>query len=226
MHHIIDLLQLAHPNNLKWYLNQPPPEEINRLGRILAIPNVRTLDGLHPDDGLKHRRAEECTSWQANSDDSPAGAHILGSLLEGFLVDSDEEYGVGARAVFGARLNVFDHVLRLGEVDKVLCTQLASHHLFLLVSSVDTDDSEAHSFCILAGERAETTAGTDNRYGLAWSSAGFFEAFVDGDTGTEDRCNGVERDVPGYSCNVGGFGNAVLLEGAVDSVAGEEGFRA
>lgn len=61
---------------------------------------------------------------------------------------------------------------------------------------------------------------------MARADAGFFEAFVDGDTGAENGGDGLEVALLGDAGDVGGFGDAVFLEGAVDCVAGQEGLGA
>ena len=225
MHHIVDLLQLAHANNLEGRIDEPAAEEVNRLARILAVANIGPLDRLHANDRLEDRCTEVRTSGQTNGDDGAAGPEVLGRLLERLLVDGDQNDGVGPEAVLGGRLDVLDDVGGLGKVDEGVGAELLDHGL-LLVARVDADDLEAHGFGVLARERAETSAGTDNGDGLAGASVRLLESLVDGDTCAEDGGDGVEGDVFGYSGNVGGFGDGVLLEGTVDCVAGEEGFGA
>jgi hypothetical protein len=74
----------------------------------------------------------------------------------------------------------------------------------------------------LAGQRAETASSTDDGDKLAWFGTRFLQALVDGDTGAENGSDGVECAFFGNAGNVCGFGDAVLLKGAVDSVAREE----
>jgi hypothetical protein len=61
---------------------------------------------------------------------------------------------------------------------------------------------------------------------LARLHARLLQTFVDGDTSAEDGGNGGEVALLGDAGNVGRFGNAVLLEGAVDRVPGEQGLCA
>jgi len=61
---------------------------------------------------------------------------------------------------------------------------------------------------------------------LAGLNARLLQSLVDRDTGTEDRRNGSEVALLGDASNMGRFGDAVLLESAVDSVSRELGFRA
>jgi len=154
------------------------------------------------------------------------GLWYLCGLLEGLLVDGDEDDGVGAEAVAGGGLDILDEVGALCEVDKVGGAELVQAHFLLLVTSVDADDAQAHGLCVLAGEGAETSAGADDGDGLAWAGARLLESLVDGDTGAQDGGDLCEVALLGDAGDVGGLCDAVLLEGAVDGVAGEEGLGA
>ena len=122
-------------------------------------------------------------------------------------------------SVFGRLLHLLDHVLASGEVDECVGTQLLQAHLLLLVAGVDGDDVQAHGFGVLLGEGSETATSTDDGDGLTRLSVRFFQTLVDCDTGAEDGCYCVERNVFVEAGNVSCFGNAVLLEGAVNGVA-------
>ena len=128
--------------------------------------------------------------------------------------------------VFGRLLHFLDHVLAGSEVDKRCSAQLLHAHLLLLGAGVDGDDVQAHGFSVLLGERSEAAAGTDDGDGLAGFGAGLFQALVNCDAGAEDGGDCVEGDVFVEAGDVGSFGDAVLLEGTVDGVAGEESFGA
>jgi hypothetical protein len=78
----------------------------------------------------------------------------------------------------------------------------------------------------LAGQRTETASSTDDGDKLAGLSTGLLQALVDGDTGAENGSDGGEVAVLGDACHVCGFGNAVLLESAVNSVTRKEGLGA
>lgn len=58
---------------------------------------------------------------------------------------------------------------------------------------------------------------------MTGSNTRLLDSLVDGDTSAKNGGDGIERNVFGDSSNVSSFGNAVLLEGSIDSVAGEEG---
>jgi len=74
----------------------------------------------------------------------------------------------------------------------------------------------------LLRQRSETAASADDGDGLAGSGAGFLQALVHGDTGAEDGCDTIERNLLVETRDVGGFGDGVLLEGSIDGVAGEK----
>lgn len=226
MHLVVHGLEFGEPDDLKRRLDQAATEKLNRLGAILAIADIGALDPDHFDDGLEDRSLEVGARGQADANDGAARADILGRLLERLLVDGDEDDDVGAKAVRGRFLDVGDEVRGGGKVDKGLGAELLRTHVLLVRARVDADDADAHGLCVLACERAEAAAGTNNGGELAGLDAGFFEAFVDGDAGAEDGGNGGEVAFLGDAGDVGGFGDAVLLEGAVDRVAGEEGLGA
>jgi hypothetical protein len=78
----------------------------------------------------------------------------------------------------------------------------------------------------LAGQRTETASSTDDGDELAGPSTRLLQALVDGDTGAENGSDGGEVAVLGDARHVCSFGNAVLLESAVDSVTRKEGLGA
>lgn len=58
MHEIVHLLELRHPNDLEWSLNDTTTEKLDGLGRVLAVADVRAPDRDHLDDGLEDGRAQ------------------------------------------------------------------------------------------------------------------------------------------------------------------------
>ena len=110
MHHIVDLLELAHPHDLERSIDEAPAEEINGLARVLAVADIGALDRLDANDGFEDRRAEVCAGREADGDDGPAGPEVLGRLLEWLFVDGDQDDGVGSETVLGGGLDVFDDV--------------------------------------------------------------------------------------------------------------------
>lgn len=85
---------------------------------------------------------------------------------------------------------------------------------------------DAHGLGILDGDAAEAAASTNNGDCLARPHERLLDALVDGDAGTENRRNGLEVGALGDARNVGGLGNGVLLERAVDGVARQQGLFA
>lgn len=225
LHPIIHALQFAHPHRLERTLNQPSLEEIQRLRRIEPVAHIRPLDRLHLDHGLEDGRFEVGVGGQADGDDGAAGTDVFGGLLERFLAHRDEEDGVRARAVLRGRLHVLDQVRGCGEIHKGFRAE-PLHHLRLLVPRVDGDDAQAHRFRELAGQRAEPASGADDGDALARFGTALLQPFIDGDAGAEDGGDGVKGEFLGDTGDVGGFADGVLLKGAVDGVAGEEGFGA
>ena len=129
-------------------------------------------------------------------------------------------------AVLSRRLNVLDHVLAGGEVDEGAGTELLHAHLLLLISGVDGDDLQTHGLCVLLGKGSESTTSTDNSDGLAGLGSRLLQALVDGDTSAQNWSDGIEGDVLVKASDVGCLGDAVLLEGSVDGVSGEESLSA
>jgi hypothetical protein len=78
----------------------------------------------------------------------------------------------------------------------------------------------------LTSERTKTTSCTDNGSELARLDTRLFQTLVNSNTGAENRGNSSEVTLLGNAGNVGSFGDAVLLEGAIDSISREKWFRA
>lgn len=182
-----------------------------------------TLDPDHLDDGLEDGSPEVSTSGKTNADNGSTRSDVLSSLLEGLLVDSDEDDSVRTKTIGCCLLYIGNDVLGGSKIDECFTTELLSDHLLLLVTSVNTDDTAAHSLSVLASERSETTTSTDNGDPLAGLDTGLLQTLVDGNTGAENRCNGIKSTLLGDASNVSSLSNAVLLEGAVDCVARKEG---
>jgi hypothetical protein len=145
--------------------------------------------------------------------------------LEWLLVNGDKDDSVGTKAIRRSLLNVGHQVLGCSKIDEDFSTKLG-YHLLLLVTGVDTNDAASHSLRILARKRSETASSTDNGDPLAGLHTWLLQALVDGDTSAKDRGNGVKSTVLGDASDVSSLGNAVLLEGTVDGVTGEEGLGA
>lgn len=177
------------------------------------------MDSDHLDDSLEDGCLQVGASGETNADDGTAWADVLGGLLEGLLVDGNEDDNVGTKTIGCCLLDVGDKVLARGEVDKGLGTKFSGAHLLLLIAGVDSDCSYTHSLCVLASKRTETTTSTDDGGELTGLDTRLLQALVDGDTGTQNWSNGSEITFLGNAGDVSSLGDAVLLEGTVDSVS-------
>lgn len=222
LHLLKDRLELRKTHNLEWSLDQSSRKEVNRLSSITSVTDVRSLDSNHLDDSIKDRSLQERTSWETDSHDGSAWTNVLRSLLEWLLEWCEKEHGVWTESVFGIGLDILDEVLAVLEVDVLVCAKLLAH-IGLLVSAIDGEHVETHGLGILAGQRPEPTAGTDDGDGLAWTSSGLLESLIHGDTGTEDWGDGGEVNVLRNAGYVGSFADGILLERTIDGVAGKDG---
>lgn len=132
---------------------------------------------------------------------------------------------MGAQAIGSGGLDVGDEVFGGKKVDIGAGAQLLGG-LVLLVTAVDGDGVDAHGLAVLQGHVTEATAGTGDGNPLAGPHTGLLDALVDGDTRAEDRGDCFEVDTLGDAGDVSGLGNGILLEGAIDGVAGQLGVGA
>lgn len=224
--HLVEYaLQLAEADRLEGGVDEAAGEEVERLLGVLPVADVAALDGDHADDALEDRGRDAGSRWQADADDGSAGPHVVGGLLEGLLGHGEQDGGVGAQAVRGGGLDVGHEVLGGEEVDVGRGAQLLGG-LALLLAAVDGDGVDAHGLAVLQGHVTQTTTGTGDGDPLAGADTGLLDSLVDSDTGAEDGSDGLEAHTLGDAGNVGGLGNGVLLEGAVDGVTGERGLSA
>lgn len=244
LHQVVDLVQLRQADGLEGSLDQATTEEVEGLGGVLTVADVRALDSNHTDDGVEDRSLQVSTSGQTNADNGTARADVLfnmlvltirsghgsenaylSGLLEGLLAHGEQNDGVGTKAVLGSGLHILDDVGALGEVDESSGAHALAHGL-LLIAGIDGDGVNTHSLSVLQGKGAETTTGTNDGNGLTGAHTRLLDTLVDGDTGAEDGSDGGKIAALGYPCNVGGLSDGVLLEGTVDRVAREEGVGA
>lgn len=75
------------------------------------------------------------------------------------------------KAILSLGLHILDDIGAGGEVDKRIGTEVVAH-LFLLLASINGNDAETHSLCILLSKRTKTTTSTDNGDGLTGLSTG------------------------------------------------------
>lgn len=182
-----------------------------------------TLDPDHLDDRLEDGSLEIGTGGKTNADNGSARSDVLSSLLEGLLVDSDKDDSMGTKTIRCGLLYIGNNVLGGCKVDECLTAELLGDHLLLLITGVDTDDTAAHGFSVLASERSKSTTSTHDGDPLAGLDTGLLQPLVNGDTGAENRCNGIKSALLGDAGNVSSLSNAVLLKSAIDCVAREEG---
>lgn len=78
MHEVVDHLELAEADGLDRGLDETAAEEVQGLGRVLAVADVGSLDGDHLDDRLEDGCAEVGTGGETNADDGTAGTDVLG----------------------------------------------------------------------------------------------------------------------------------------------------
>lgn len=218
LHELVDLLELGETDGLEGDLDETLSEELDGLGGIGTVADVRSLDSDHADDSVEDGGGERGVGGKTDADDGTLGSDVLSSLLEGLLLDGDEEDTVGAETVSGGSLDIADDVLGLGEVDESLGSERLAESL-LLLTTIDGNGVEAHGLAVLESDGTETTTGTDNGDVLAGADTGLLETLVDGDTGAENGGDGLEVKLLGDAGNVGSGGEGVLLEGTVDGVS-------
>jgi hypothetical protein len=142
LHEVVNALKLAETDGLEWSLDEAAAEEVERLAGILTVADIGTLDRNHLDDRLEDGRAEVSAGRETDADDCTARTDVLGGLLEGFLVDGNEDDGVRTETVLGAGLYILDDVLAGHEVDEVAATELLQAHSLLVITGVDGNGSE------------------------------------------------------------------------------------
>jgi hypothetical protein len=162
VHLIVNHLKLRKTDNLEGSMDQATAVEFDGLGAVLAVTHVRTLYPDHLDDRLEDWCLKVSTGGETNADDCAARADVFSSLLEGLLVNSDEDDGMRTKTVWRSLLHVGHHVLGGGKVDEYLCSELLRAHLLLLGTGIDGNGAKTHDFGVLASKGAETTPCTNN----------------------------------------------------------------
>lgn len=122
-----------------------------------------------PSDGIENGGPEEGVGGKTNADNGTLGADVFGSLLEGFLVDSEKDDSLGTVTLGGDLLDVLDDVLAGHEVDVGNSAEFLAH-LLLLGTAVDGDGVQTHGAGVLDSHATKTTTSTDN--GDVLTSAG------------------------------------------------------
>lgn len=181
MHQFIDVLQLTQTNGLVWNGNQTSSVEINGLSRVSAVTNIATLDVDHAKNSVENWGADASIGRKTNANDSATSTDILGCLLEGLLLNSDEKTSMGAQTIRRRGLDLSNQIRRAHEVNKGSSTELETE-IALLRAAVDSDGVETHRLGVLECTTTEATACADNGNRLAGLGARLLEALVDGDT--------------------------------------------
>jgi hypothetical protein len=221
LHELEDVVELRETNSLEGNLDETTAVEIDGLGGIGTVTDIRSLDLDHANDSVEDGSRELSTGGETDADNSTLGSDVLGSLLEGLLGGSDEESSMGAETIRGGGLDISDNVLGLGEVDEGLSTE-GQAKLLLLLTTVDSNGVDTHSLSILNSNGSETTTGTDDGKWLAGLDTGFLDTLVDSDTGAENGRDGLKVTLLRNTSNVNGLGDGILLERTVDGIAREE----
>ena len=77
VHQVVHLLEFRQTNYLERSLDDTATEELDRLGAVLAVADVRAANSNHLDDRLEDGCAQVCAGWQTNADDSSSRSDVL-----------------------------------------------------------------------------------------------------------------------------------------------------
>lgn len=120
MHKLVDLWQLLEIDRLEGCVDETACEEGESLLRVLSVADVRGLDANHLEHRLEDWCSDVCTGRQTNDDDGTSGSNVFCGLLEGLLVHSHEDDGMGAQTIRGSSADILGDVARFGEIDESL----------------------------------------------------------------------------------------------------------
>lgn len=148
LHELVDLVELRETDSLEGDLDETAAEEVNGLSGISTVADVRSLDGDHANNCVEDGSRELSIGGETNADDSTARADVLGSLLEGLLVGSDEESSVRSETIGGGSLDISDKVLGCGKVDISSSSELLGE-LSLLLTTIDGNGVDTHGLAVL-----------------------------------------------------------------------------
>ena len=76
--------------NIVWRLDETAAVEVERLGRVLAVADVRCSDGDHLDHGLEDGCAHVGAGWQTNEDDCSSWSYVLCECQPCFFFEAVE----------------------------------------------------------------------------------------------------------------------------------------
>lgn len=134
------LLQLVETLQLVVYRHLAVRRELQRLGRILTIADVRSLDPDRLEDGPE-RVGSQGRIGKTNTDHGATRTEVVDRLLKGRLVRGDNDGGVWTETLRGV-LDLFDEVFGGGKVDKGGGTELEAE-VALGGARVDGNDAKA-----------------------------------------------------------------------------------
>ncbi|KAH3663695.1 hypothetical protein OGAPHI_005096 [Ogataea philodendri] len=210
-----DRLPCRKTNNLEWRLDKTSGEEVDGLGGVLSVTDVRTLDlqGLH--NVVEDRRLADGTSWQTDQNDLTKGSGVLSRLGDSSLRNRNVNNTVWTTV--GSLLHSSDNVLLLGEVDEELSTKRLDE-VTLLFTTVNTKDSQTHGNSVLNSKGTQSTSSTRDSNNLTWTQVSSLQSLVDSDTSTENRSNSSEISSRWQLCGLDSISSSVLLERTIVGV--------
>ena len=126
VHQLVDLWQLFQVHNLEWSMDQAPLEEVKSLCTVRSVTDIAGLDADHPCHRLEDWCLDLGIRWQTDNDDCATWSDILRCLLEGFLVDCDQDDCVWPKAFWGGGTDVLDDIGALCEINEFLETRVVS----------------------------------------------------------------------------------------------------
>ena len=132
------------------------------------------------DNGLEDTSAELGMSRETDDHESSSRAEVVNGLLVSSRGGSGDDSSVSTETVSSGD-DILDEVLGLLEVDPLLSTE-RQDEVFLLGTSVDGEDTEAHSGGVLDSQVAESSSGTGEDDPFADPGVAVFDGAVDGYT--------------------------------------------
>ncbi|KAH3658881.1 hypothetical protein OGATHE_006607 [Ogataea polymorpha] len=222
LHLLEDLRQLGKTGNLEWRTDKASGEEVHGLGSVLSVTNIRSLDLDGLDDVLKDRRFANSAGWKTNQNNLTEGSHVLTRLGDSSWRHRHVDDTVWT--AIGDLLDGRHNVLLLGEVDVEFGTELLDE-LALLLTTVNTQNSQTHGDSVLNGKRTQSTGGTGNSNNLTWTQSSSLQGLVNSHTSTQNWSNSSEVSSWRQLSGLDSVSSGVLLERTVVCVTGKVGVR-
>ncbi|KAH3677424.1 hypothetical protein OGATHE_000898 [Ogataea polymorpha] len=212
--------KLRKTNNLDWSLNLASDEEVDRLRSVLSVTNVGTSNLDRLDNVLENWRLANSTCWKTNKNNLTKSSHVLAGLRDSCWRHGNVDDTVWTTV--GSLLDGSDNVLFLCEIDEDFSAQ-ALEELGLFVTTIDTQNSQAHSDSVLNGKRTQSSTSTRDSDPLAWAQFGSLQCLVHSDTSTENWSNIGQVSSLWNLGSLDSISSGVLLEGTVVRVTGKVG---